>query len=420
MNEKNIIEGMEWGKDVFQYMKMNHAIGVETGRSTFLGINGPKGIGKEILIRKISDILEREFIYIDYVDWIHKRDSFSESYHENAVVFINDTSIENGFYSNGINCFIEKNKNKKNTIFVFSSSAILGANSPISSKLRMFLYGRLSIFEKISYAKAVINVCQKDLHLEKVEIPEAVLMYIITYYTKEAGVYSLSACIRNIYEYLYMNNSCDNGGKIVIEKEQLTNILGNEKYVFDEMIAKKCLQGIGVAWTRWGGTILPIEMLVMKGNGNLLFSGNIGNIMQESINVIFSYFRANYKKWGIKHNFFIKHNIHINIYEQSIYKDGSSAGLAFFVKTICTIKNISFKDAIAFSGEISLEGRVLRVGGLKEKLCVVQEQGIRKIVLPKQSMMEYQSIRGEIKENLIVYFIDDVMELKRIIQQEKR
>ena len=245
-------------------------------------------------------------------------------------------------------------------------------------------------------------------------------MYIITYYTKEAGVYSLSACIRNIYEYLYMNNSCDNGGKIVIEKEQLTNILGNEKYVFDEMIAKKCLQGIGVAWTRWGGTILPIEMLVMKGNGNLLFSGNIGNIMQESINVIFSYFRANYKKWGIKHNFFIKHNIHINIYEQSIYKDGSSAGLAFFVKTICTIKNISFKDAIAFSGEISLEGRVLRVGGLKEKLCVVQEQGIRKIVLPKQSMMEYQSIRGEIKENLIVYFIDDVMELKQIIQQEKR
>lgn len=88
MNEKNIIEGMEWGKDVFQYMKMNHAIGVETGRSTFLGINGPKGIGKEILIRKISDILEREFIYIDYVDWIHKRDSFSESYHENAVAFI--------------------------------------------------------------------------------------------------------------------------------------------------------------------------------------------------------------------------------------------------------------------------------------------------------------------------------------------
>ncbi len=420
MNEKNIIEGMEWGKDVFQYMKMNHAIGVETGRSTFLGINGPKGIGKEILIRKISDILEREFIYIDYVDWIHKRDSFSESYHENAVVFINDTSIENGFYCNGINCFIEKNKNKKNTIFVFSSSAILGANSPISSKLRVFLYGRLSIAEKISYAKAVVNVCQRDLHLEKVEIPEAVLMYIITYYTKEAGVYSLTTCICNIYEYLYMNKGCDNGGKIVIEKEQLTDILGNEKYVFDEMIAKRCLQGIGVAWTKWGGTILPIEMLVMKGNGKLLFSGNIGNIMQESINVVFSYFRANHKKWGIKHNFFIKHNIHINIYEQSIYKDGSSAGLAFFVKTICTIKNISFKDAIAFSGEISLEGRVLRVGGLKEKLCVVQEQGIKKIVLPKQSMMEYQSIRGEIKENLIVYFIDDVMELKRIIQQEKR
>ena len=175
-----------------------------------------------------------------------------------------------------------------------------------------------------------------------------------------------------------------------------------------------------MAWTKWGGTILPIEMIVMKGNGKILSSGNIGNIMQESIDVIFSYFKVNYKKWGIKQNFFSKHDIHINIYEQSIYKDGSSAGLAFFVKILCTIKNIKFKNSIAFSGEISLEGRVLRVGGLKEKLCVAQEQGIKKIILPKQSWMEYQSINSEIKKSLFVYFIDDVMELKKIIQKEKR
>lgn len=421
MKDEKLIEGMEWGKDVFQYMKMNHAIGAETGKSTFLGINGPKGMGKETLIRKISNILEREFVYIDYVDWIHKSNSFSKLYHENAVVFINDISIKNGFYDNEINCFIEKNKkNRENIIFVFSSNVVLGANTPISAKLRVFLYGRLSMSEKISFAKTVINECQKDLHLENVEIPDVVLMYIIKYYTKEAGICSLSSCIRNIYEYLYFNNSCNKGGKIVIEKEQLTDILGNEKYVFDEFIAQRCLQGIGMAWTKWGGIVLPIEVLVMKGNGKILVSGNIGNIMHESIDVVFSYFRANYKKWGIKHDFFTKHNFHINIYEQSIYKDGCSAGLAFFVKTLCTIKNICFKDAIAFSGEVSLEGRVLRVGGLKEKLCVVQEQGIKKIVLPKQSWMEYQSIRNEIKENMFVYFIDDVLELKQIIQKEKR
>lgn len=421
MNDEKLIEGMEWGKDIFQYMKMNHVIGAETGKSTFLGINGPKGIGKEILIRKISNILEREFISIDFVDWIHKSNSFSKLYHENAVVFVNDISIENGFYCNEINCFIERNKkDRKNIIYVFSSNAVLGVNTPISSKLRVFLYGRLSMSEKISFAKTVADECKIDLHLENVEIPDVVLMYIIKNYTKEAGICSLSACIHNIYEYLYFNNSCNEGGEIVIKKEHLIDILGNEKYVFDENIAQRCLQGIGMAWTKWGGTILPIEMLVMKGNGEIQVSGNIGNIMHESIDVVFAYFRANYKKWGIKRNFFAKHNIYINIYEQSIYKNGSSAGLAFFVKAICTIKNIEFKDAIAFSGEISLDGRVLRVGGLKEKLCVVQEQEIKKVVLPKQSWMEYQSISHEIKENLFVYFIDDVMELKQIIQKEKR
>lgn len=420
MNEKNIIEGMEWGKDVFQYMKINHAIGIENGKTTFLGINGPKGIGKVILIRKICHVLEREFVYIDYVDWIHRSNSFSKLYRENAVIFINNTSIENGDYCNGTNYFIEKHKNKKNIIFVFSSNAILGANTAISSNVRVFLYGRLSMSEKISYAQTVVNEFKIDLRLNNVEIPETILMYIIKYYTKEAGVYSLSAYIRSIYEYLYLNNRWSEGKEIVIRREQLINILGNERYVFDEMITSRCLQGIGMAWTKWGGAILPIEMLVMKGKGKLLVSGNIGNIMQESIDVVFSYFRANYKKWGIKHNFFTKHNIHINIYEQSVYKDGSSAGLAFFVKALCTIKNINFKDAIAFSGEISLEGRVLRVGGLKEKLCVVQEQGIKKIVLSTQCWMEYQSIKDKIKENLFVYFIDDVMELKQIIQKEKR
>lgn len=419
MNKKNI-EGMEWGNDVFQYIKLNHMIGKETGKTTFLGINGPQGIGKKRLIQTICSILGREFLCIDYVDWIHNSNSFSEMYQENVLILINDTPIESGGYCDEINNFVEQYKYKKNNFFVFSSHTLLGMNTAISTKFRVFLYGRLSFDEKIAYARTVVKKCKIDLHLENVKIPDEVLAYIVKYYTKEAGVRSLSVWIHNLFEYINWNNDFDKNNKIIIRKEQISSILGNEKYVTNEMITQRCLQGVGMAWTKWGGILLPIEILLIKGKGKIFLLGNIGNIMKESVDVVISYFKFNYKKWGIKKNFLSKYNIHINIYEQSIYKDGSSAGLAFFVHILCTIKKIKFKEAIAFSGEISLEGLVLRVGGLKEKLCVAQEHGIKKIVLPKQSWLEYQSISNELKENLFVYFIDDVMELKQMIQKEKR
>lgn len=420
---KNNLRGMEWGKNLFKYIQQNHLLGQETGKCAFVGINGPKGIGKRNLIQEICRILERDFLGIDYNKWLQYTDSYSDLYHENNLVYIYDVPMENGCYGNGIDCSLDKIRNEtklKNIIFVFSSNALIGSNTAIRSSFRIFLYGRLSQDEKISYAKMLIELCQTCWSLENIVIPDNVIETIIKYYTKEAGISSLSVLIHDIFEAIYCDHTYDRKKEIVITNEQIVRILGDKKFVFDELIAKKCLQGVGVAWTKWGGVILPIEILLTRGTGQILFSGNIGNIMQESVMTVFSYFKANYKKWGINSRIFIKYDFHINIYEQGIYKDGSSAALAFFVKILCAIKGISFKQSMAFSGEISLEGRVLRVGGLKEKLSTVQEHGINIMVLPKQSWNEYQTLPNKMKEKMSICFIDNVDELKKIIQKEKR
>ena len=420
---KNNLRGMEWGENLFKYIQQNHLLGQETGKCTFIGINGPKGIGKRNLIQEICRILERDFFSIDYNKWLQCTDSYSDLYHENNLVYVYDVPVENGCYDNGVDYSLDKMRSEeklKNIIFVFSSSVLIGTNTAIRSNFRIFLYGRLSQDEKISYAKMLIELCQTRWNLENIAIPDNVIETIIKYYTREAGISSLSVLIHDIFEAVYCVHTYDREKEIVITNEQVVSILGDKKFVFDELIAKKCLQGVGVAWTKWGGIILPIEILLTRGTGQILFLGNIGNIMQESVMTVFSYFKANRKKWGINSRIFIKYDFHINIYEQGIYKDGSSAALAFFVKILCVIKGIRFKRSIAFSGEISLEGRVLRVGGLKEKLSTVQEHGINIIVLPKQSWNEYQTLPNKMKEKMSVCFIDNVDELKKIIQKEKR
>lgn len=421
--EKNDLEGIEWGKNFFKYIQQNHILGQENGKCTFVGINGPKGIGKRDLCQEICHILERDFLSLSYNKWIEHIDSYSDLYHENHLVYIFDVPIENGYYCNETDCFLEEIRDEakvNNVIFVFSSNELIGTSMAISSSFRIFLYGRLSQDEKVSYTKMLVKSCRAYWHLDNVVISDSVIENIIKYYTKEAGISSLSVLIHDIFEAVYCDHKYDVKKKIVITNEQVVNILGDKKYVLDEAISKKCLQGVGVAWTKWGGIILPIETILTRGSGQVVYSGNIGRIMQESVSVVLSYLKHNHKKWNINPKLFSKYDIHINIYEQGIYKDGSSAALAFFVKILCVVKKIKFKQSMAFSGEISLEGRVLRVGGLKEKLCTAQEFGIKKIILPRQSWNEYQTLPNAMREKLTVCFIDDVDELKKIIQQEKR
>lgn len=422
MIQEDNMADMSWGEGIFEYLKMCHALGAERGENYFLGLNGPEGIGKKELLKRICIDINREFIAVDYADFIQNHEFHDACKDKSLVLFyIGNTPLDNGSYHKEVEKFIETIKSMKNIsniIFTFSSTAILGTNTAMSARFRVFLYGSLSLSEKLSYARILIKQCQKKWNLENVSLPDHSVEILIKHYTKEAGINYLSVLIRNLYEILHYEGVHDREKEITITNKMIFRMIGSGCYVFDEQIRKKSLQGIGIAWTRWGGTLLPIEMAVTKGEGNIHFSGNMGDLMKESVHVVFTYFKANYRKWKIPPGFFAKHDFHINIYEQELYKDGASAGLAFFVKVICIIRNIRFQQPIAFSGEISLEGRVLRVGGLKEKLCAVQEHEIQKVVLPKQAWPEYQLLPEDFRNRLSVDFIDDVRELEVIILHE--
>lgn len=422
MIREDNMAGMSWGEGIFEYLKLCHALGAERGENYFLGMNGPAGIGKKELLRRICIDLDREFIGVDYSDFIENH-AFHDMCRDKSLVlfYIGNTPLNNGSYQNEVEKFIEiinSMKNTANVIFVFSSTAVLGTNTAMSACFRVFLYGSLSVSEKLSYARTLIEQYQKKWSLENVYLPDHSVEILIKHYTKEAGINYLSVLIRNLYETIHYEGGNDREKEITITNKMIFRMIGSGCYVFDEQIRKKSLQGIGIAWTRWGGTLLPIEMAVIKGEGNIRFSGNIGNLMKESVQVVFTYLKANFRNWKIPPGFFTKHDFYINIYEQELYKDGASAGLAFLVKVICIIRNIRFLQPIAFSGEISLEGRVLRVGGLKEKLCAVQEHEIQKVVLPKQAWPEYQLLPEDLRNRLSVDFIDDVKELEGIILHE--
>lgn len=419
MEYRDSLDCMPWGTNIYQHIKICHKI----GENHFIGINGPVGIGKRELINRISKDIGREFIHISYSD-ITLNTSFLERYRnkDSALYYIDNVTIENGVYPELIKGFmslINLTDFFKNSIFVFSSNVILGTNAAINIQFRLFLYGRLSMREKVLYAKTVITELQRKWNMDNVYLPDNIIEIIIKHYTKEAGINYLSVLIKNLYEVIYYEDCYKKDTNIIITNRMVFRVLGSGCYAFDEQIKTKCLQGVGMAWTKWGGTLLPIEIVMTKGNENITFSGNIGSLMRESFQVIFTYLKVNCEKWKIATNYFSRHNFHINIYEQELSKDGVSAGLAFFVKLLCMIKKIRFQQAIAFSGEVSLEGRILRVGGLKEKLCTVQEHGIKKVVLPKQSWPEYQLLPLEVKDSLVTTFIDDIGELEKIIQQEK-
>ena len=202
--------------------------------------------------------------------------------------------------------------------------------------------------------------------------------------------------------------------KIIIDEQMVLKYLGREIYDYN-----KPRNDIGVvtglAYTKYGGDILPIEVNCFKGNGKLTLTGSLGDVMIESAKIALNYIKSNAKKFKIDYRAFTDYDIHIHVPEGAIKKDGPSAGIALTTAIISLFTNKKIDNDIALTGEITLRGNVLKIGGLKEKSIGAINGGIKKIIIPKENLNETLEFEDEIKNNIEYMPVDNYMEIFNLL-----
>ena len=197
-----------------------------------------------------------------------------------------------------------------------------------------------------------------------------------------------------------------------IDKAKVEELLGTKRYSFDEKMKEDKVGVVtGMAWTAYGGDTLPVEAMVMSGSGKLQLTGQLGDVMQESAKAAYTYVRANASKYNIEEDFYKTKDIHIHVPEGAVPKDGPSAGVTMVTALVSALSCNKVKCNVAMTGEVTLTGRVLAIGGLKEKSLAAYRMGIDTIIIPKENEKDIEKIPSSVKENLTIITVEEVGEV---------
>ncbi len=269
--------------------------------------------------------------------------------------------------------------------------------------------------EKIHIAKDFIIPKQLKFHgltEDDIEISKKAILKIIREYTREAGLRNLERSLMKIMRKVAKNKVEKHFKKVKITDKNLTKYLGEPIFL---MGAKEKRSQIGLACgmvvTQAGGDIVYIEATKMPGKGNLILTGQLGDVMKESARAALSYVRSHAKELGVPKDFYPKYDVHIHVPEGAVPKEGPSAGVAILVALVSIAKEKPINNDVAMTGEITLRGRVLPIGGVKEKVLGAYRAGIKKIILPKQNKNDLKKIPKEVKEKLVFKLVDNVEEV---------
>ena len=246
-------------------------------------------------------------------------------------------------------------------------------------------------------------------------VSDGALKKMITSYTREAGVRGLERRIGEICRKTAKEILEEKKTAVRITESNLSRYLGKERYHVEKANEKDEVGIVrGLAWTSVGGVTLQVEVNCMPGKGDFKLTGQIGDVMKESAQTAISYIRSVGDKWNIDRGFFREHDIHIHIPEGAVPKDGPSAGITMATAILSAITEIPVRADVAMTGEITLRGRVLPIGGLKEKLLAAKNAGMHRVLVPEKNRVDVQEISGEIKKGLDIRFMenmDEVLEL---------
>ena len=414
---------------------------------------GPPGVGKTSIAKSIAASLNRKFVRISlggvrdeaeirghrrtYVGAIPGRiiNGVKESGTKNPVFLLDEIDKMASDYKGDISsAMLEVLDPEQNKNFVdhyleipFDLSKILFVTTANSlSTIPGPLLDRMEIIELSGYIEEEkLNIAQKYLLVKQIEenglkedfvkIDDETMRDIISYYTREAGVRTLERTIGKICRKIAKKYVEDPTlTEVVVKKEDLEEYLGKDKYTFDLAGVKPEIGMVtGLAWTAVGGVTLNVEVNVLKGTGQVVLTGQLGDVMKESAQTAISYIRSISDRFDIPDDFYQTKDIHIHIPEGATPKDGPSAGVTMATAVISALTKIPVRCDVAMTGEITLRGRVLPVGGIKEKLLAAHRAGIKKVLLPEECKAQLDEIPQNVKDQMefvLVKHLDEVLE----------
>jgi ATP-dependent Lon protease len=328
-----------------------------------------------------------------------------------ALLEVLDPEQNNSFYDN----YLELEYDLSKVLFIATANDINNIQPALRDRLEIINLSGYAVEEKVQIAKRHLMPKQKEAHgLKKVDfkINDNVLQKIIQDYTRESGVRELDRYLASIMRYEAKEFAMKDAVKPTLTEKDVEKILGKPKYN-NEIYKVANIPGvsIGLAWTYVGGDILFIETSLSDGKGDLKLTGNLGNVMKESATTALTYLQSNAKKAGIDNGLFEKKSIHVHVPEGAVPKDGPSAGITIMTSIASALTGKRVKPYLAMTGEITLRGQVLPVGGIKEKVLAARRAGLKEIVLCWQNERDIKEIEPAFIKGLTFHYVKTMQQV---------
>jgi len=322
---------------------------------------------------------------------------------------------QNGQFSDH---YLEVPFDLSNVMFITTANVLDTIPPALRDRLEIITFSGYTHDEKFKIAHDFLIKKQLENHGLKdsqVELTDKAVQFIIEHYTREAGVRNLERKIASVLRKVAKKVAEGHKEKIVVTDKEVTKYLGPER-IHGNMIEKndEIGQATGLAWTEAGGDILFIEVALMPGKGQLILTGQLGDVMKESCQAAMSYIRARAKDLGIPEKFYQKIDVHVHVPEGAVPKDGPSAGLAITTAIVSALTKIPVNRKVAMTGEVTLRGRALEIGGVKEKVIAAHRAGLKTIILPKDNKKDLEDVPQEVIKDLHFKFVSHMDEVLKI------
>ncbi len=322
--------------------------------------------------------------------------------------------------------YLEVDYDLSNVMFIATANT-LNIPEPLKDRMEIIRIAGYTEEEKIRIVRQRVLAKQLEanhLNEDEFQITDNVIRDLIRYYTREAGVRNLEREIANLCRKVVLKiaKGKEKIKKVKIISKQLQRYAGVRKYNFGEAEKKEHVGVVtGLAWTEVGGDLLTVEALMMNGKGKMVVTGNLRDVMKESISAANSYVKANANFFGIDAKIFEDKDIHVHVPEGATPKDGPSAGVAMVTTIVSVLTEIPIRNDIAMTGEITLRGRILGIGGLKEKLLAALRGGVKKVFIPKDNVKDLAEIPNNVKNGLEIVPIESISEvvMQALVRQPK-